>query len=111
MRLSTICTSCKERTPVKSKATDRPELIKDIGETFNLQCNHCHKNHTVHVNDVRAQPDPKVLGLGLLVGIIITIILWAVLGAVGTISIGIPILIWAQQNKAVHNFNRYMTRR
>lgn len=111
MHLSTICPSCKERTTIKSKASDRPELIKDKGETFNLQCQNCNKNHSVHVNDVRASPDMKVMGLGVIVGILIAILLWILIGAVGTISIGIPILIWAQQNKAVHDFNRYMTRR
>jgi len=111
MRLSTVCNSCNERTSIKSKATDRPELIKDKGENFNIQCGNCNKNLTIHVNDVRAQPDVKILAFAGFVGILITIILWVLLGAVGTISLGIPILIWAQQNKAVHDFNRYMTRR
>ena len=58
-----------------------------------------------------AQPDPKIIILGLIVGIVITILLWTILGAIGTISIVIPIMIWSQQNNAVHNFNKYMTGR
>jgi len=37
----------------------------------------------------------------------VTILLWKVLGAVGTISGLIPVFIWKQQSNAVHLFNVY----
>jgi len=111
MKLSTICPNCNEQTSLKSNALDRRDLIRDLGETFNLQCNSCKKNFTVHVNDVRAQTSPVIMISALVLGILFTLILLMVLGAIATVTLSIPLMIWAQQNKAVRDFNGFMIKR
>ena len=108
MHLTTICKNCQEETAVKSHATDRRDLIRDRGETFNIQCNECKKNFTVHVNDVRAQTNPMIMIVALVLGVIFTIALVMVLGFIGTFTLSIPAMIWAQQNKSVRDFNVFM---
>ena len=108
MHLTTICKNCHEETSVKSHATDRRDLIRDMGETFNLQCNGCNKNFNVHVNDVRAQTSRIIMISALVLGAILTIVLIMVLGFIGAFTLSIPAMIWAQQNKSVRDFNVFM---
>ena len=111
MKLFTVCNSCREQTLIKSNASTRPELIMDKGEEFNIQCTNCNKNENIHVNDVRAKQNKSVIIGGLIVGLIVTLVLWNFFGAIGTISGIIPALIWMQQNNSVNTFNKYLTRR
>jgi len=83
----------------------------DKGEEFNIQCEHCLKNSKIHVNDVRAQQNNKIIIGGVVVGLIITIVLWRFLGAVATLSATVPAIIWKQEANAVTTFNKYMARR
>jgi len=111
MNLFTVCESCKEQSTIKSNATDRPELIKSKGEEFNYQCTNCLTTHKVHVNDVRAKMDNKVLLRGIVISLVVTIVLLNFVGLYGTITLTIPALIWKQESNAVHSFNRYLSRR
>jgi len=83
----------------------------DKGEEFNIQCSNCHKNSKIHVNDVRAKKNNTVLMGGLIVGLLVTLLLWNLIGAVSTLSILVPGIIWKQQSDAVNTFNKYLTRR
>jgi|GEM_PF-6336705 transcription elongation factor Elf1 len=64
------CKSCHENTKVKSMATDRVEMERDLGETFLAECGHCHDRKTIHVNDVNAAPNKVITGIGAVAGVI-----------------------------------------
>ena len=111
MKLVTDCNDCTEEIKIKSYASTRPELEMDKGEKFEVRCNHCRKRQEKHVNDIKAKPNQVIIIGGILIGLIVTILLWKVLGAVGTISGLIPVFLWKQQSNAVHLFNVYRGRR
>ena len=111
MKLIASCEECKEEITIKSYAPTRPELEKDKGERFEVRCNQCRKRQKKHVNDVRAKPNQVIVIGGVIIGLIVTILLWKILGAVGTISGLIPLFIWKQQSNAVHLFNSYRSQR
>ena len=93
MRLNTYCTSCKTDFKIKSQATTRPELQME------------------HINDVRAEIDNNILIGAVVIGVIATIILWVYFGAIATVSIGIPLLVWNYQMGSVKTFNSFMIKR
>ena len=111
MYLITYCNSCKAVNNIKSSTTTRPELEKEKGEEFNIQCTECLTSYKIHVNDVKATENTTILFGGIIMAIVITIFLWTFLGAIGTISIAVPILIWRSQSNSVHAFNRYLIKR
>ena len=111
MKLFTNCNTCKQQVSIKSNASDRSELIKEKGEEFNIQCNDCSTTHSVHVNNVRAKMNKKILIGGIIISLIVTMFLLNFVGLIGTISLTIPAIIWKQQSSAVHSFNTYMIRR
>ena len=111
MRLNIYCTSCKADSKIKSQATTRPELQMEKGDDFVLNCKNCGKTEKKHINDVKAEIDNRLLIGGTIVGIIATIILWIYFGAIGTVSIGIPLLIWQLQMGSVKTFNAFMIKR
>jgi len=111
MNLFTNCKSCRKENFIKSSASTRPDLEMEKGEEFNIQCTECLVTNKVHVNDVSATENNNVIIAGVLLSIIITIFLWSFLGAIGTISVTIPILIWQAQSSSVNAFNSYMITR
>lgn len=111
MKLFTKCNSCKEEISIKSNASTRADLEMEKGEVFNATCTSCGINHKKHVNDVRAKQNNIIVLGGIGISIIVTIVLWNVFGAIGTISGAIPILIWRQQSNSVYAFNTYRVRR
>lgn len=111
MRLNTYCTSCKTDFKIKSQATTRPELQMEKGDEFILNCNHCGKNEKKHINDVKAEIDNNILIGAVVVGIIATVFLWIYFGAIGTVSVAIPLFVWQQQMSTVKTFNAFMIKR
>lgn len=91
-------------------ATDRVELEKDKGETFRVDCDHCHESRTIHVNDISAKPSLIVTGIGVAAGVGATVALWQ-LGFIAWISGGLPVIIYAAQRKAADTFNGYKINR
>ncbi|WP_417291080.1 hypothetical protein [Corallibacter sp.] len=111
MKLVTYCKSCKKDTRIKSNAATRPDLQMEKGDEFNVSCQNCEKVEKKHVNDVKAEPNNTIILIGVGIGIIATIILWSLFGAIGTVSVIIPLLFWYQQMDATKGFNSYMIRR
>jgi hypothetical protein len=111
MKIYTICTKCNESVYLKSSAPTRPDLQMDKGTEFDLECNHCGRTEKKHVNDFRAESNKVVIVIGILLGAIITIILFSFYGAIATITFTIPIIFWQQQMKATKAFNSYLVRR
>ena len=111
MKLYTNCKSCKEDIKIKSSASTRPDLQMEKGNEFNVNCQSCGKMEKKHVNDIKAEPNKMVLLIGVGIGILATIFLWDFYGAIGTVSIIIPVLFWQQQMNATRGFNSYLIRR
>lgn len=111
MKLITRCNSCKKDIIIKSNAATRPDLQMEKGDEFNVNCLSCGKLEKKHVNDIRAEASKNIMLIGVSIGIIATIILWTVFGAIGTLGIAIPLLLWYQQMEATKAFNSYMIRR
>ena len=47
----------------------------------------------------------------MVIGILLTIVLWVFYGAIGAITLTIPLIVLAQQEKSVRDFNVFMTQR
>jgi hypothetical protein len=111
MVLRNLCTSCgKENsfTPIK---TTRGDLQMEVGDEVKVNCKSCGKIENIHLNKVYAIADNKILIVGVILGIVVSIILWNMFGAIATATMTIPILIWVYENKMANNFNRYKIRR
>ena len=111
MILTTNCNSCRKPIRVTSVAKTRSELQMEKGDTLDINCEHCGTNSKKHVNDIFAEPNKLMLITGVVLGVMATDVLWAYYGAIGTVSIIIPIIYWQRQSKAVHAFNSFMIRR
>lgn len=111
MKLYTICPNCRNEVKIKSTAKTRGDLQMEIGEEVTFQCLYCKENHKNHINKVRAETSNKFILIGLVISIFVSIILWFVLGAIGTVIIIIPGVFWYQEMSAVKSFNNYMVRR
>lgn len=111
MKLTTTCNSCRKSIRIRSSANTRAELQMEQGDTIDINCVNCETNSKKHVNDIIAEPNKLVLITGVVLGVMATDVLWMYYGAIGTVSIIIPIIYWQRQSKAVHDFNSYMIRR
>lgn len=108
MTLYTYCKSCKTEIVIKSSAESRAELEREKGDEFNVNCQSCGNFEKKHVNDIKAKPNKIIIIAGIIIGILVTIVLWTYYGAIGTISGIIPILFWNEQMKSSKIFNSYM---
>ncbi len=111
MKLVTRCNSCKKDIRIKSSASTRPDLQMQKGDEFNVNCQNCGKMNIKHVNDIKAEPNHIITLIGIAIGIISTVVLWDMFGAIGTVSTIIPIFTWYHQMDATKGFNSYMIRR
>lgn len=111
MRLIAHCDSCHELINVSSFASTRPDLVREKGETLTLECTKCRNLSHKHVNEIQAKEGLILVGIGILISIMVTIVLWKFLGMIGTISLIIPLYIWQAQSKAASAFNNYRLKR
>ena len=111
MNLYTHCKSCKKEVKIKSNASTRPELQMEKGDEFNINCQSCGKREKKHVNDIKAEQNNIIILIGAGIGILATIFLWIYFGAIGTVSMIIPMLFWQQQMSSTKSFNSYLIRR
>jgi len=110
MKLFTKCKYCKEDILIKSNSNTRPELRSEIGDTAKYKCKKCNQTTERHVNEVRARVNEGVIMWGALLGVAVTGILWFLLGAIGTISIIIPLYIYKGQSNSASAFNKYLVK-
>ncbi len=111
MKLYTYCKSCKAEIHIKSSAPDRAELEREKGLEFDVICKKCSNIEKKHVNDINAKPSRTLILAGVIIGIIVTVVLWGIYGAISTISGIIPLLFGLEQTKSSKLFNSYMLRR
>jgi len=107
MKLVTPCQYCDTPIKVKAYAATRPDLEMLRGETFKVTCEKCGQSQQKYVNDVWAIPSPIIIYGGYLIGAVVTILLWTMLGAIGLFSFLIPVLISNSESNAVAMFNSY----
>lgn len=111
MKLYTNCKSCKKEIRIKSNASTRPDLQMEKGDEFNVNCLNCGKIEKKHVNDIKAEPNKSIILIGAVIGLFATLFLWLIYGAIGTVSIIIPLIFWQQQMSSTKSFNSYLIRR
>lgn len=107
MKLIAYCLGCNNNIRVKSGAMTRPDLEYDKGESFMVSCPECHRKQSKTPNEVRAvvSHTPALIGVG--ISVIATAALWTILGAIGTISLAIPIYMSRNESTNVNAFNKY----
>ena len=111
MNKSTYCTSCKKEIKITTNASTRSDLQMEKGTEFIVNCQNCGKTEKKHVNDIRADINNTIIVTGVVVGIVLSLILFYYFGLIGTIGIAIPFILWRQQMGAKKAFNAYMVRR
>lgn len=80
-------------------------------DEFNVNCQNCGIIQKTHINDISASPSKMILVGGVVISIMVTLLLLLMLGAIGTITLTIPILMWRQQAASAAGFNSYRLRR
>ena len=101
------CSSCHEPTALSTAATDRVGLERDRGESFVATCAHCHKPRSVHVNEVKAQPNPLVTGIAVAAAVTATLALLHI-GLLAYVSLAFPVIVYGVQTKEAETFNAYL---
>jgi len=107
MKLRTKCVSCKKMINFNESVRTRPDLEIIKGESFLLNCDLCGSNQNTHINDVEAIESNSIIFIASAVFFMIAFILWFVFGAVGTIIIVVPLIIWQQHISSIRAFNIY----
>ena len=109
MKLYYYCSSpsCKKENLISVKSNNRYDLKNEIGEEINERCTHCGSYTKRHINRLHAKPNYMIIGLGFLLAIVVTALLWD-LGFVSTLSGSIPIGIWMYEERKASAFNKIM---
>jgi hypothetical protein len=55
MQLYTKCPYCKKETSFRSFTSDRGNLLKEKGETIEINCKHCNTNLKVKIDNIYAK--------------------------------------------------------
>ena len=100
------CRSCHENSRIRTYATDRVDLEREVGERFSSHCQHCGKAGSIHVNDVKAAPNRTVTGIGIAAGVVATVALWQV-GFIALASGALPVIVHTAQSRSADTFNGY----
>ncbi|AEM70464.1 hypothetical protein Murru_1423 [Allomuricauda ruestringensis DSM 13258] len=112
MRLSYTCSACKKLNYIKHKASTRPDLQVKLGtDDIKVDCENCGKMDKKHLNQITTVVDNRIVLLGLLIGLILTLVFWNTYRAISTASLIIPLLFWISENKALSGFNKFLIKR
>lgn len=107
MKIVTRCPSCREEVEIKANASTRPDLAQIKGETFGVNCSHCGKNFTTHVNDVSATVNQKFILMGWILGAVTTVVSIFFIGFIAVATFALPFIIMQTQRNQAHAFNGY----
>ena len=106
MRLSYICSSCKAQNFINEKAETRVDLKMKLNrDEVRVNCGKCGKLDKKHINRIDAVVDPKVTAIGLLLGVISTVLVWQI-GFVAALTFAIPIFFWRHEMEKTSRFNK-----
>ncbi len=111
MRLEYTCVSCKKQNNYKPVTSTRGELQMKVGDEVDVNCGHCGKIDKKHINRIDAVADNKKILIAFLISAVASLVLYSYFGLVGTITVGIPLLMWVQEGKSTNQFNSYKIRR
>lgn len=111
MKLEYRCPSCKATNYYMPVIATRGDLHMKIGDNFDANCRSCNSKEKVHINKITAVQNKKLILIGAAIGLITAVILWSIFGAIGTVSLVIPILFMTVESSATNSFNKYMIRR
>jgi DNA-directed RNA polymerase subunit RPC12/RpoP len=110
MQLSYLCSSCKTKNYIKTRAKNRFELQTEFGDEISRHCTHCGTFEKKHINRLFASPS-KFMGffcLGLAIVLTATIFMF---GFIATLTFTIPIWIYFDAYKKASDFNKIMVAR
>ncbi len=106
MKLSYICSSCKAQNFIQEKAETRIDLkMKLNSDSVRVNCRKCGKMDKKHINRIDAVVDYKVNLIGLLLGIISTVLVWQI-GFIAAFTFVIPIFFWRHEMEKTSRFNK-----
>jgi hypothetical protein len=112
MRLTFTCSSCKTQNYLKESAATRPDLQLSLkSDEVRVNCQFCAKMDKKHINRITAVADNRVLILGSVLGLIISLILIYYLGFIAALAFSSPIFVWRYESENAHKFNSYAIRR
>ena len=112
MRLSYTCRACKKQNILPIKEETRPDLQKRVNaDEVRVNCKECGKDDKRHINRITAIPDIRIILIGVVLGIIATVVLIGYFGFIATITFSIPIIIWKYESDQAHKFNSYAIKR
>ena len=112
MRLQYVCVSCRQPNKYTPVAATRGDLQMKMGDEVQVSCKRCKEEQKVHLNKISAAVNNKWIVISFLISLIISLILWILFTGIWLIiAIPIPMILWAAENNAVRNFNRYRIRK
>ncbi|WP_350289443.1 hypothetical protein [uncultured Croceitalea sp.] len=112
MNLVHNCSSCKKTNTFPEKAPDRGKLqMKLDNSEVQVNCKNCGKLEKIHLNKITAIINYTPILIAFVISLIVTAILWLTYGAIGTITMTIPILFWMVESNATNTFNKFLVRR
>jgi len=112
MKLFYSCTSCKKVNPFSPKASDRGVLQMRLGNSeVQVNCQGCGKREKIHLNKIYAAINylPILIAVGL--SAVVTLLLLTIYGAIGTVTMSIPVIFWLAESNAANTFNKFLIRR
>lgn len=111
MKLEYTCSGCKKQNNYKPVTATRGELQMKVGDEVDVNCSHCGKIDKKHINRIDAVVDNRKILVALGISAIVTLVLWGLYGAIGTVTGLIPVMMWLQEGRATSHFNSYKIRR
>ena len=102
MKLTYRCQHCKEKNTLKSNAWTRSELHQQHGDIVKDKCSYCPNLNKLELTEIRAVPNEALLKLGwliptigVLVGVLVTGVLWQVYYFTPRVVAGLIVLFLA----------------
>ncbi|MCK8523201.1 hypothetical protein M0D21_16600 [Aquimarina sp. D1M17] len=111
MRLEYTCSGCKKQNKYTPVTATRGELQMKVGDEVDVNCDYCGKLDKKHINRIDAVVDSRKMLVAFVISAVVTCVLFMYFGLIGTITFGIPFLMWVQENKSISSFNSYKIRR
>jgi len=118
MKLSVICSNCKNEIPVGVNAPDLGILRVEYGETINMECRKCENRKDYIINRIYATGNPFATLVTFFISLGLVFVFTFVASFIGINGVyfygsigGIPLLIFAtvqaSQKRKLRIFNSY----
>ena len=83
-----------------------------MGDEVLVTCKGCKEEQKVHLNKISAVLDNRWIVISFVVSLLISLVLWNLFSGVWlVVALPLPLILWAAENTAVGNFNKYRIRR